>query len=130
MPGRCGTSRPTATPHVGRRTRLATSHRATLWPMFERIREGLEERDLSTLSNVFSALAEAFDSDDVRAPYDFAIVDEAQDLPVAQLRFFAAMAGDRPNGLFFAGDLGQRIFQAPFSWNSALTSGDAPEPCA
>ena len=26
------------------------------------------------------------------------------------------MPGNRPNGLFFAGDLGQRIFQQPFSW--------------
>jgi superfamily I DNA/RNA helicase len=28
------------------------------------------------------------------------------------------LAGDRPNALFFAGDLGQRIFQQPFSWKS------------
>ena len=26
--------------------------------------------------------------------------------------------GDRPNALFFAGDLGQRIFQQPFSWKA------------
>jgi superfamily I DNA/RNA helicase len=26
--------------------------------------------------------------------------------------------GDRPNGLFFAGDIGQRIFRAPFPWAS------------
>jgi len=32
------------------------------------------------------------------------------------LRFVAALGADRPNGLFFAGDLGQRIFQQPFSW--------------
>ena len=37
-------------------------------------------------------------------------------MSVAQLRFLAALAGGRPNGLFFAGDLGQRIFQQPFSW--------------
>ena len=35
-----------------------------------------------------------------------------------QLRFLAALGGGRPNGLFFAGDLGQRIFQQPFSWKS------------
>ena len=28
------------------------------------------------------------------------------------------MNGEGPNGLFFAGDLGQRIFQQPFSWKS------------
>jgi hypothetical protein len=44
------------------------------------------------------------------------VVDEAQDLTVAHLRFFSALGGNRPNSLFFAGDLGQRIFQQPFSW--------------
>jgi superfamily I DNA/RNA helicase len=37
---------------------------------------------------------------------------------VAQLKFLAALGKDRPNALFFAGDLGQRIFQQPFSWKS------------
>jgi hypothetical protein len=46
------------------------------------------------------------------------VVDEAQDLGVPHLRFLAALGGDRPNALFFAGDLGQRIFQQPFSWKS------------
>ena len=34
------------------------------------------------------------------------------------LRFLAALGGGRPNSLFFAGDLGQRIFQTPFSWRA------------
>jgi superfamily I DNA/RNA helicase len=46
------------------------------------------------------------------------LVDEAQDVGVPQLRFLAALGAGRPNGLFFAGDLGQRIFQPPFSWLS------------
>lgn len=46
------------------------------------------------------------------------VVDEAQDVSIAQLRFLAALGSNRPNGLFFAGDLGQRIFQHPFSWKS------------
>jgi superfamily I DNA/RNA helicase len=45
-------------------------------------------------------------------------VDEAQDLSVAQLRFLAALGASRADALFFAGDLGQRIFQQPFSWKS------------
>jgi hypothetical protein len=39
-------------------------------------------------------------------------------LSVAQLRFLAALGAGRSNALFFAGDLGQRIFQQPFSWKS------------
>src|SRR5258705_5960997 len=34
------------------------------------------------------------------------------------MRFLAALGGGRANALFFAGDLGQRIFQQPFSWKS------------
>src|SRR6204780_275795 len=30
----------------------------------------------------------------------------------------AALGAGRPNSLFFAGDLGQRIFQQPFSWKA------------
>jgi superfamily I DNA/RNA helicase len=52
------------------------------------------------------------------SPYDFAVVDEAQDVSITQLRFLAALGGKRRNGLFFAGDIGQRIFQQPFSWKS------------
>ena len=39
-------------------------------------------------------------------------------MSVAQLRFLAALGAGRPNALFFAGDLGQRIFQQPFSWRA------------
>lgn len=52
--------------------------------------------------------------------FDFVVVDEAQDVSIAQLQFLAAMSSSqgqvRPNSLFFTGDLGQRIFQQPFSW--------------
>ena len=49
----------------------------------------------------------------------------------SQLRFFAALGGGRPNALFFAGDLGQRIFQQPFSWKSlGVDIRGRPGPCA
>jgi superfamily I DNA/RNA helicase len=50
--------------------------------------------------------------------FDFAVVDEAQDVSIAHVRFLAALGDGRPNALFFAGDLGQRIFQQPFSWKA------------
>jgi superfamily I DNA/RNA helicase len=46
------------------------------------------------------------------------VIDEAQDLAPAELRFFAALAPARPDGLFLSGDIGQRIFQRPYSWAS------------
>jgi len=53
-----------------------------------------------------------------RRPFDHVVADEAQDFDVPQLRFLAALAGERANGLFFTGDPGQRIFQQPFSWKA------------
>ena len=102
---------------LGRRTRLPQGQREVLWQIFERVRAELAARRLLTQPGVFNALANQLEGSD-RAPYDFAVVDEAQDISVSQLRFFAALAGGKANGLFFAGDLGQRIFQPPFSWKS------------
>jgi superfamily I DNA/RNA helicase len=46
------------------------------------------------------------------------VVDECQDLGVPEARLVAALAGSGPDRLFLTGDLGQRIFQQPFSWKA------------
>jgi superfamily I DNA/RNA helicase/mRNA-degrading endonuclease RelE of RelBE toxin-antitoxin system len=102
---------------LGRKTRLPEAQRTVLWSIFEHIRAGLRERKLITHAELFTALAAAI-AQSRNVVFDFAVVDEAQDISVAHLRFFAALGGSRPNALFFAGDLGQRIFQQPFSWKS------------
>jgi superfamily I DNA/RNA helicase len=102
---------------LGRKTRLPEPQRAVLWSIFERVRAGLKERKLTTHAGLFTALASAL-AKGKHPPFDFAVVDEAQDISVSGLRFLAALGGGRPNALFFAGDLGQRIFQQPFSWKS------------
>jgi mRNA-degrading endonuclease RelE of RelBE toxin-antitoxin system len=102
---------------LGRKTRLPEPQRAKLWAIFDRVRAQLNERGLITYSGLFSRLAAQF-AESKQPPFDFAVVDEAQDVSVAQLRFLAALAANQPNGLFFAGDLGQRIFQQPFSWKA------------
>ena len=100
---------------IGRYRRLSESQREALWPVFEQVRAGLRERRLITWAEIFSRLTEEV-AGQVSGPYQYVVVDEAQDVSVPQLRFVAALAGGIPNGLFFAGDLGQRIFQQPFSW--------------
>ncbi|TXT21445.1 MAG: UvrD/REP helicase [Gallionellaceae bacterium] len=100
---------------LGRKTRLPEAQRVVLWSVFERVRVGLQERKLITHAQLFTALAAALVASK-NVVFDFAVVDEAQDISVAHLRFFAALGGSRANALFFAGDLGQRIFQQPFSW--------------
>jgi mRNA-degrading endonuclease RelE of RelBE toxin-antitoxin system len=100
---------------LGRKTRLPEAQRAVLWSIYERVREELSAAKLITEAGMFSRLAETL-AKSRNKPFDFAVVDESQDMGVPHLRFLAALGADRPNGLFFAGDLGQRIFQQPFSW--------------
>jgi superfamily I DNA/RNA helicase/mRNA-degrading endonuclease RelE of RelBE toxin-antitoxin system len=108
-------------PRLGRKTRLAEVQRRLLWDVFARVQTGLKEKGLLTRAGLFAALTKAV-SERRNPVYDHIVVDEAQDINIPQLRFLAALGSDagapRPNGLFFAGDLGQRIFQLPFSWKS------------
>jgi mRNA-degrading endonuclease RelE of RelBE toxin-antitoxin system len=102
---------------LGRKTRLKEPQRLIAWSIFEKVRAALKVKQLITLSEMFSELA-TFYSTNVSRPFEFIVVDEAQDVSVAQLKFLAALGKDRANSLFFAGDLGQRIFQQPFSWKA------------
>jgi superfamily I DNA/RNA helicase len=115
---------------LGRKTRLPEARRTVLWSIFERVRAGLQSRKLITYAELFSSLAAAI-SKNKKVVFDFAVVDEAQDISAAHLRFFAALGEGRPNALFFAGDLGQRIFQQPFSWKAlGVDIGGVRAPCA
>ncbi len=102
---------------LGRKTRLAESHRKVLWSIFERLRTSLAARGLVTTAGMFERLTRQLE-ESKRFPFDYAVIDEAQDIGVAELRFLTVLGAGRPNSLFFAGDLGQRIFQQPFSWKS------------
>ena len=102
---------------LGRKTRLAESQRVVLWSIFSKVRDALAERELLTEPRMFRRL-EQHVAEGAHPPFEFCVIDEAQDIGVAELRFLAALGGDRPDNLFFAGDLGQRIFRAPFSWRA------------
>ena len=102
---------------LGRRTRLAEAQREMLWSIFSAVRRGLDERGLLTEPGLFRRLERHF-AGAAHPSFEFCVIDEAQDIGVAELRFLAAVGGDRPDSLFFAGDLGQRIFRTPFSWRA------------
>lgn len=106
-----------AVPRLGRKTRLGGKQRQQLWTLFEQVRARLLHEKLLTWPMVYRQISERLAQTGAR-PFDFAVVDEAQDLSVAELRFLAALGHHRPDSLFFAGDLGQRIFQQPFSWKN------------
>lgn len=102
---------------LGRKTRLPEEQRALLWQVFGEVWVRLLASGMITRSSMFNKLAASM-SERRNPPYEHVVVDEAQDVSVPQLRFLVALGGKRANALFFAGDLGQRIFQQPFSWRS------------
>ncbi len=102
---------------IGRRSRITSSRRSSLWPVFEAVRNAIKTSGRHTKAMLFSEVSKYYQDRDTK-PYSHIIVDEAQDLDVADLKFLSAIAPDTGNALFFAGDLGQRIFKLPFSWKS------------
>lgn len=104
-------------PRLGRKTRLNEENRKVLWSLFEKVRDSLASSGLVTQPEASERLQSRFGGLN-NFPYSYAVIDEAQDISVPQLRLLASVLATQPNGLFFAGDLGQRIFQQPFSWTA------------
>lgn len=102
---------------LGRKTRLPEKQRVVLWAIFEQVKSKLAAQGMVTMAAMYMKLASHL-SVEGRLPYEYIVVDEVQDISISQLRFCAALEGGRPNSLFFAGDLGQRIFRQPFSWKA------------
>ena len=75
---------------LGRKTKIPKKQQAILWSIFQKVREKLVARGLITHAALFTNLAAAI-AEEKSVPFDFAVVDEAQDLTVAHLRFFAAL---------------------------------------
>jgi hypothetical protein len=106
-----------AVPRLGRKTRIGGRQREVLWRIFSQVQAQLRERGLISWPMLLRQVAAHEQASNTR-PFDFAIIDEAQDLSVTELRFLAVLGDRRPDSLFFTGDLGQRIFQQPFPWKA------------
>jgi len=102
---------------LGRKTRLTEQQRQILWSIFDSVNAELKKTNAVSMAGIYLELTNSL-SKGHSSPFDFVVVDEAQDISIPQLRFLASLGGNRPNALFFAGDLGQRIFQQAFSWKS------------
>ena len=104
-------------PRLGRKNRMSAGQRERLWPVFIAVRASLAKRGLATWADIFGRTAAYYANRDTK-PFTHIVADESQDLGVAELRFLAAIPPRSPDALFFAGDVGQRIFQQPFSWSA------------
>ena len=101
-------------PRLGRKVRMVASRRDILWEVFSSVRVALAHKNLTTEAQLAHDLRQSGEF-----PYAHVVIDEAQDISVPELLLLGAAVGSLPNGLFFAGDIGQRIFRAPFPWSAA-----------
>lgn len=104
-------------PRMGRRTRLGAQQREAAWGVFAFVRQRLADRAIVTWAAIYDRLTRRL-AEGGSFPFTHVVVDEAQDLSVAQVRFLAEAARRRGDAVFLAGDIGQRIFHLPFSWAS------------
>jgi len=102
---------------LGRRRRLAETQRETVWNILSEVNNHLSEKNWKSLAGIYADLEDYF-RETGQPPFNFIIVDEAQDISISALRLLSAFNTPESETLFFAGDLGQRIFQQPFSWKS------------
>lgn len=100
-------------PRLGRKVRMAAAKKAELWRVFELVRTRLDQGGVKTIAMLAHRLR--LDGD---FPYTHVLIDEAQDISVHELLLLGDKLGEVKNGLFFAGDIGQRIFRAPFPWSA------------
>jgi hypothetical protein len=91
-------------PRLGRRTRLGPQQREAAWDVFEHLRSWFAERKLTTWPAIFARLTAHVERGG-GFPFNHVVVDEAQDLSVAQVRFLAAVARARPDAVFLARQL-------------------------
>ena len=102
---------------LGRKTRIGGAQREALWALFQRAQVILHSRNVVTWAETVSRVTDHYKPAAAK-PFTHAVIDEAQDISIPQLRFLAAIVPAGQDNLFFAGDIGQRIFQPPFSWLS------------
>jgi mRNA-degrading endonuclease RelE of RelBE toxin-antitoxin system len=106
-----------AAERLGRKIRLHAERRQAFWAIFAQVWAKLQAASTMTSAGLYHRLVAALERLP-GSPVDHVVVDECQDLNQGQVRFLAALGRNRANALFFTGDIGQRIFQQPFSWKA------------
>jgi superfamily I DNA/RNA helicase len=96
---------------AGRGHRLTRLDRAELWDIFQRFEAILDDAGCMTYTQIAARAAAAPPGDH----YHDVVVDEVQDLNLAQLRLLRNVAP----GMFLAGDSHQRIYGARFTLSAA-----------
>jgi hypothetical protein len=116
-------------PRAGRGRPLARAQRSQVWQAVERVTAELaaarESTHLQLANEAAQLLREA-----AEPHYRHILVDEAQDLHLAQWRLLRAAVAPGPDDLFIAADPHQRVYRSRVSLASLQISVPGPEPAA
>ncbi len=94
---------------VGRGIRLGRKERKMIWPVFEEFRVLLNEKKFREPADAMREVRNMILQDEKR-PFEYVIVDEAQDMSRQAFLLLRAMVAEGCNDLFVTGDAHQRIY--------------------
>ena len=95
---------------VGRGRALNENQRKSVWSIFSKFNQTLNEKNKCLYTHQFQAALQR-----AKGEYDFVFIDEAQDLKPVAIRLCAKLAKD-PSRIFLTADLNQSIYGSGFSW--------------
>ena len=95
---------------VGRGVRLSRRQRASIWRVFERYRELLDEKRWVEWEDVIRETRLFIEKQGVTFPYRAVLADEVQDLSANDLKLLRALVPPGTDDMFLVGDGHQRIY--------------------
>lgn len=102
----------------GRQDRVTAADKELLWEVFERYCSALNQRALVEYDDFANiALCSIDKNPDFTPPFSHIVVDEAQDLSLAQLQLITKLVSAETNSITLVADAAQKIYKSGFSWS-------------
>jgi superfamily I DNA/RNA helicase len=104
---------------TGRSRRIPPEDRRVLWRLFEEHRDQAHDNNIVIFEECPALTIDALQADAAFRPYEYVVVDEAQDFTPVQLRLVKALEGGRHERMGIFADAAQRIYESGFRWKDA-----------
>lgn len=99
-----------------RRKHLKKKLLAIIWPIYEKWKDKISFSGYITVDNLRSEAQKIITEIDFNPPYDFLIIDEAQDLSPTALNLLAQLVSSQKQ-VFLTADINQSLYQRSCGWD-------------
>ncbi len=96
---------------LGRGTAISRLQRAKIWPVFEEYRAQMARAKLREMHDAMLEAVVLFKEKQVQLPYQYLVVDEAQDMGAPTFVLLRHLIPEGENDIFIVGDGHQRIYR-------------------